>query len=356
MRLPIPAWAGGLVAVMALALLPAPAGAQTASPAFGAKTAPAASSATPAASSAAGAEDSPPLELPESELAKGLKCREGLASSDKTPVLFLPGTGLKGEENFAWNYMAELNKRGHRSCWVNVPGRGLRDLQETAEYVVYAARQVHERTGRKIALVGHSQGGFMAGWALRFWPDLASKVDDVVTLGSRPDGTVLASPCRPIGAVLGCPPAVFQVANDSNWTKALRANGKPMPAGPSYSMIYSMGDESVIAGGRPPTLAGTTSVGVQDVCPDRTWPNHIGLAVDLVTYELAVDALDHPGPADPRRIDPADCATKLMPISIDELVKALPGMLDYPMEMLIHSQPWAHEEPPLRPYARGAAA
>ncbi|MFB7500718.1 hypothetical protein ACFC09_39610 [Streptomyces sp. NPDC056161] len=36
----------------------------------------------------------------------------------------------------------------------------------------------------------------------------------------------------------------------------------------------------------------------------------------------------------------------------EEAVKALSGFLAYPVEALLHSEPWADEEPLLRPYAR----
>ncbi|MDQ0772833.1 triacylglycerol lipase [Streptomyces aurantiacus] len=310
----------------------------------------------PAPAARAAADPSPPLETPVAELAGALHCGTDLkgvrADGDKPTVLFIPATGFTGYENYAWNYMAELAKEGYPSCWVDPPGRGLQDMQVSVEYVVYAARTVQERTGRKVDLVGHSQGGLLAAWALRFWPDLAGKVDDVVTLGSPFQGTRLASFCLPLTEITGCPAAVLQFARDSNWSKALTANGTPMPAGPSYTTVHSTADESVVADGGPPTLPGAQRVGVQDICPGRPWPTHIALVVDQVSYDLVADAIEHPGPADPGRIDRADCAELIMPLNSEEAVKALPGFLAFPIEALIHSRPWAGEEPPLRPYAR----
>ncbi|MEV7192752.1 alpha/beta fold hydrolase [Streptomyces sp. NPDC093510] len=325
-------WLGGLAAaVLTLAALPAP-------------------------GALAAADPSPPLELPAAELAKALHCGTDLQdmreADDKPTVLFVPGTGLKGEENYAWNYMAELKKRGYQSCWVDSPGRGLRDMQESVEYVVHATRTIQEATGRKVDLVGHSQGGLLTAWALRFWPDLTGKVDDMVTLGSPFQGTRLASTCRPIAEITGCPASVLQFARDSNWSKALGADGTPMPEGPSYTTIFSYADESVIADGQPPSLPGARRIGVQDICPARPWPTHIAMVVDQVSYDLVADAVEHPGPADMSRIDRAHCAKPVMPLNSEGAVNALPGLLNYPVELLIHSQPWAAEEPPLRAYAR----
>ncbi|MFD4628482.1 esterase/lipase family protein, partial [Streptomyces sp. NPDC058473] len=237
----------------------------------------------PASTAGAAADPSPPLEIPAAELAKALHCRTDLddprRADDKPTVIFVPGTGLKGEENYAWNYLSELEKKGYQGCWVDSPGRGLRDMQESVEYVVHAVRTVQERTGRKVDLVGHSQGGLLTAWALRYWPDLAGRVDDMVTLGSPFQGTRLASPCRPIAEIARCPASVLQFARDSNWTKALAAGGTPMPAGPSYTTIYSYADESVIADGQPPSLPGAHRIGVQDICPGRPWPTHIAMVV-----------------------------------------------------------------------------
>jgi hypothetical protein len=49
-----------------------------------------------------------------------------------------------------------------------------------------------------------------------------------------------------------------------------------------------------------------TNVAIQDVCPlDPS--DHLAIGVqDLVAYDLAVDALEHPGPADPARAAASD--------------------------------------------------
>jgi hypothetical protein len=63
-------------------------------------------------------------------------------------------------------------------------------------------------------------------------------------------------------------------------------------------------------------VPGGRSIQIQEVCPGRRFAgelDHIHMAGDNVAYELAVDALDHPGPADPSRIAPASCALDLFP-------------------------------------------
>jgi len=56
-----------------------------------------------------------------------------------------------------------------------------------------------------------------------------------------------------------------------------------------------------------------TNVATQDVCPGNL-AEHLALGTyDDVGWALALDALEHPGPAVPGRVDAAECAKPLMP-------------------------------------------
>jgi hypothetical protein len=90
---------------------------------------------------------------------------------------------------------------------------------------------------------------------------------------------------------------------------------------------------------------------IQDVCPGRAFAvkdlAHIAMAGDAVGYELAIDALDHPGTADPARISKAVCANPLFfpRANLAELALRLPDILanfDTGVEVA--------DEPPLRCY------
>ena len=77
----------------------------------------------------------------------------------------------------------------------------------------------------------------------------------------------------------------------------------------------------------------------------------MGLAFDGPTYAIVVDALDHRGPADPSRIDPAVCQTHTMP-GVDR-ADADARVLAYSMtlaELLGPNGPKAEGEPPLACY------
>jgi len=83
-----------------------------------------------------------------------------------------------------------LEQAGYDVCVVDLPDYSLGDIQISAEYVVYAIDQMYAADGgRKIGVVGHSQGNMEIRWALKWWTDLQNKVDDAVMLGNPGHGT-----------------------------------------------------------------------------------------------------------------------------------------------------------------------
>ena len=52
-----------------------------------------------------------------------------------------------------------------------------------------AGRRVHALARRRIAVMGHSQGGMSMRWALRFWPDTRRMVADVIGFSGSNHGT-----------------------------------------------------------------------------------------------------------------------------------------------------------------------
>lgn len=107
-------------------------------------------------------------------------------------VLLIPGTGGTPEEVWAWNYERALPAAGYGVCTVTLPERALGSFAISAEYAAYAAIHAHEVSGRPIAIIGHSQGGIMAAWIAKFWPEVADVTSDVVGLAAPLSGTSLA--------------------------------------------------------------------------------------------------------------------------------------------------------------------
>jgi len=257
--------------------------------------------------------DGPPLSVSHASLADNLDCHGDLSRG--TPVLLIHGTFLDARTNFDWNYEPALDRIGRAWCAVNMPGHGLRDIQVNAEYVVYAIRAMHQRAGRRIAIVGFSQGGMVGRWALKYWPDTRDDVDDYVGIDGSNHGTLDAYPV----CTVGCAPAVWQQQTGSRFLTALN-DGPETFAGISYTEVYTLTDEVVVPNLPPApssslfTGAGAISnIPVQSICPAHL-ADHLTMgSIDPVAWAVVVDALDHDGPARAPRIDPSVCTRALMP-------------------------------------------
>jgi hypothetical protein len=72
-----------------------------------------------------------------------------------------------------------------------------------------------------------------------------------------------------------------------------------------------------------------------------------------VTYAIAMDALNHDGPADPARIDRAVCGQALAPFVNPVTFPAAYAKAWGEIWTQIATYPRVKEEPPLKAYARG---
>jgi triacylglycerol lipase len=275
--------------------------------------------------------------VPVARLDRALECRSAIDGGGRAePVLLVPGTGVTPEQNWGWSYAPALAKAGFEVCWVRLPNASFGDIQVSAEYVARAIGAMNRRSGERIDVVGHSQGGLSPRWAIKWFP-AGALVDDYVGLASPNHGTRIATAAA---AAKKCFKACRQMHPRSAFLSALN-EGDETPGDVSYTSIYTANDEAV----RPvesSALAGASNVLIQDVCPGRP-VEHLLLAGDAVTWELAIDALTHVGPAQPARISPLACF-KL----------ALPGAtLDWPARGADGSAVrYVRKEPPLKPYAR----
>jgi hypothetical protein len=271
----------------------------------------------PAASAAYAPPNRPgtPLSVPGAQLAAALSCTGSLAGATHAPVLLVPGTSLNPATDYGYGWEPALAKLGWPYCAVTLPDNAMGDIQIAAEFVVYAIRTMHAAYGGRIDIVGHSQGGMVPRWALRFWPDTRSMVDDLVGLSPSNHGTLDAIPA----CAAGCAPAFWQQRSNAAFIAALNSAQETSP-GISYTSIYTNSDEVVVPNFGPAAssaLSGgggdITNVAIQSVCPDDV-TEHVGVGIyDNTAYQLALDALTHPGPADPARVSPTVCLDPLMP-------------------------------------------
>ena len=270
------------------------------------------------AAPAGDARSGPPLFEPSGRLASALRCTGDPAASaraGRTPVLLIHGTTSNARANFSWNWDRSFDGERRAHCDVDLPGSGNDDIQTAAEYVVYGIRALHAAAGTRIDLLGHSQGGMIGRWALKYWPDARGMVDDYVSLAASNHGTaVFAVQCA---ATPTCTAANWQQRTGSNFLTALNRGPQTWP-GISYTQIYTRTDEIVVpnrdssGSSSLPPAGNVRNIAVQRLCPTET-VEHFGMAYDNAAWLLGMDALTHRGPASLFRVDTATCGWPFMP-------------------------------------------
>jgi triacylglycerol lipase len=218
------------------------------------------------------------------------------------PIVLVHGTILNMQ--VSWNVVAPaLERLGYcvfaldygNSPLTGVNGVG--DIPKSARQLATFVGKVRSAThAAKVSIVGHSQGGMMPRYLIKFLGG-AGKIDDLVGLSPSTHGTT--NPLAP-NAAATCPACVQQVAG-SSFMKHLNA-GDQTPPPVSYTVIETRNDEVVTPYQSEflPT-AGThgrvTNVLLQDRCPtDST--DHIAITNDPVAVQYALRALGRPGPLD----------------------------------------------------------
>ncbi len=291
----------------------------------------------------------PKLSVDPGLLVTALECPRPLAPGDRA-VLLVHGTSVTPEENWSWNWQLALPHFGFVPCTVRLPDYAFVDIQVSSEYVVHAIRAMSDATGTKISVVGLSQGGMQPRWAIRWWPDIRERVDDLVMMATTNHGAAFADASC---AASPCLPALWRLRwGGSNFLRALNA-GDETPGEVSYTSIYSLTDPVIqpVVPKPPAALEGAVNVAIQDLCPGRV-VEHAQQAYDPVDWAVGIDALAHPGPADLSRFDPAVCSEAVMPF-VDPATAAVGGANIYLVAGQRQGtyQGKTEHEPPLRDYA-----
>ena len=238
-------------------------------------------------------------------LSKALTCPAKFRG-DHEPVLLVHATTETGHRNWATNYGRVLPSLGYDVCTVELVDEATGDIQASAERTVYAIRTIAARSKQKVQVVGHSQGPLEVRWAIKYWPDIANKIDDLVGVAAPYHGWRQTD----IYCSSACVPALWQMRMESKFIGALNA-GEETPGGLSYTSIYTLTDE-LVQPFQTAELKGGANITVQDVCPGRV-VEHIAMVFDAAVYGLVLDALSHPGPAAAGRVDKGLCLQGTMP-------------------------------------------
>ncbi|MEV8019386.1 alpha/beta fold hydrolase [Streptomyces sp. NPDC086554] len=215
-------------------------------------------------------------------------------SAHPQPVVLVNGTFKLMAENWA-KLSPKLKEAGHCVFAFNYGKLATAPVPQSAEELKDFVEAVRGATGAaKVDLVGHSQGGMMARYYVKFL-DGADKVDDLIGIAPSNHGTTHPL-TKPLGVL--CPACTDQMAGSELLAKLNM--GTETPAGPDYTVITTRYDEVVV----PYTsalLSGpkeyVTNVVLQDRCPLDPFM-HDQATKDPVVAQWVLDALSHKGPAD----------------------------------------------------------
>lgn len=289
----------------------------------------------------------PALSVSAADLDATLECPHRIEGARRDVILLVPGTTVHPRTNFGMLWFKAFDALDYPYCFVVTPEAGMDDIQVSSEHVVHAIREVYRRSGRKVDIIGHSQGGTNPRWALRWWPDTRAMVDDYMGIAPSAHGGKAVNTMCSDG---DCAPALWQQTYMSNFVGAMNSGGETFP-GIDYTVAWTAYDEFLT----PPeatTIDGATNIKLQDICPGNT-SEHVAIGThDPVTFAIAMDALDHDGPADPGRLDRSICGQAFAPYVDPATFPADYAKAWGEIMTEITTYPQVRAEPPLKAYAR----
>jgi triacylglycerol lipase len=208
--------------------------------------------------------------------------------------VLLPGTyGVS-----TWHLIGpQLAQLGYCVYTLSYGNNETADLAASAHQLANSVDRVLARTGAKrVSIVGHSEGGTMPRYYIKFLGG-AAKVESLVGLAPSNHGTL--NPTTFGGALTGCVACAEQQTGSSFLTQLNAGDETPPPV--NYTVIETMYDEVVI----PYTSAfltgpstRVTNVTLQQQCP-RDFSGHVGITNDPVALQWLENALArNNGPAD----------------------------------------------------------
>jgi triacylglycerol lipase len=209
------------------------------------------------------------------------------------PVLLVPGTLVVT----TWNTLGPaLVKRGYCVYRFEYGKDGTAEIGGSARKLASFIDEVLNRThANKVSIVGHSQGGMLPRYYIKFL-DGANKVDDLIGLSPSNHGTM-----NPAIAATGahCAACLEQLWGSAFLTKLNRGDETPGPV--DYTVVQTL-DDAVLVPYTSAFLAGpgsrVTNVTIQTDCP-ASYVTHLGIPSDPVALQWVENALARKGPANP---------------------------------------------------------
>ncbi|MEV0945216.1 alpha/beta fold hydrolase [Rhodococcus sp. NPDC049939] len=179
--------------------------------------------------------------------------------------------------------------------YIGYPGAtiasGTASMAQSAAELAELVERVKAATGApKVDIVGHSQGGSMPRYYLKYLGG-AESVDKMIALGpsNHPGSNPLAELLPGAAAALGA--GGIEQTSLSDFLHELNEGGETMP-GVTYTVITTKYDLIVV----PYTAAflsgdNVTNILLQDECP-QNMADHMSLAFDKLTLSYVLNALD----------------------------------------------------------------
>jgi triacylglycerol lipase len=218
-----------------------------------------------------------------------------------TPVIIVHGT-FGDRKSLLDNLSAAMVDQGYCVFSLDYGNRGTGDIVASAKQLKRFVGKVRRATGAaKVSMVGHSQGGMMPRYYIKFLGG-RKVVDDLVGLSPSNHGTtIVGDPGNPLtGPLLGglCPACLQQGAGSPFLTR-LNA-GDETPGRVRYTQITTTYDEVVVPYTSAYLAEGprTTNVTIQDLCPAEL-VEHLTIPMSRTAIAVTLNALGRRGPADP---------------------------------------------------------
>ncbi|WP_341924584.1 alpha/beta fold hydrolase [Nocardioides psychrotolerans] len=215
-----------------------------------------------------------------------------------TPVILVHGT-IGDRKNLLEGLSAAIKAAGFCVYSLDYGNRGTGDMVRSARQLAAFTSRVLRSTGaEKVSMVGHSQGGLLPRYYIKFLGG-ARVVDDLVGVAPSNHGTALV-PFGGAGLAGGfgilCRACTQQAAGSAFLTKLNR--GDETPGSVSYTQITTRYDEVVVPHTSGYLAAGprTVNLTIQDKCPLDP-AEHLLIPLSRTTIALTLDALIRPGPA-----------------------------------------------------------
>ncbi len=219
-----------------------------------------------------------------------------------SPVILVHGTF--GDRTHLWEPISyRLAQEGYCVFSLDYGNRATGPIEESAQQLKEFTGMVRQATGaEQVSMVGHSQGGLMPRYYIKFLGGDAV-VDDLIGIAPSNHGTTTVNSSMFSGSQggYGCE-ACEQQAAGSDFLTELNA-GDETPGSVDYTNIVTRNDEVVVPytsgyleGGRD--TGQLTNVALQDTCPVDL-SDHVFAPTSPTTYAWVADALAHDGPARP---------------------------------------------------------